>query len=86
MNSGQPGPSGRNTPQRRISGADYNKVGAVLGTGYRHACWLWQLMLLARIFFSQLNYLVTSLEGARGDRGLKVEGSARLPQVSPVET
>ncbi|KAG2436135.1 hypothetical protein HYH02_011643 [Chlamydomonas schloesseri] len=58
VNSGQPVPSGRNTPQRRISGADYNK----------------------------LNYLVTSLEGARGDRGLKVEGSARLPQVGFKET
>ncbi|KAG2490698.1 hypothetical protein HYH03_010859 [Edaphochlamys debaryana] len=46
-------PSGRATPQRRTSGADYGK----------------------------LNYLVTSLEGVRGDRNLKVEGSARLPQV-----
>ncbi|GLC33498.1 hypothetical protein PLESTB_000081600 [Pleodorina starrii] len=31
--------------------------------------------------FSKLNYLVTSLEGVRGERNLKVEGSARLPQV-----
>ncbi|GIL52826.1 hypothetical protein Vafri_8590 [Volvox africanus] len=31
--------------------------------------------------YSKLNYLVTSLEGVRGERNLKVEGSARLPQV-----
>ncbi|GIL83200.1 hypothetical protein Vretimale_11287 [Volvox reticuliferus] len=34
-------------------------------------------------FSSRLNYLVTSLEGVRGERNLKVEGSARLPQVVP---
>ncbi|GFR52786.1 hypothetical protein Agub_g15403 [Astrephomene gubernaculifera] len=33
--------------------------------------------------YSKLNFLVTSLEGVKGERNLKVEGSARLPQVIP---
>ncbi|KXZ54565.1 hypothetical protein GPECTOR_4g630 [Gonium pectorale] len=37
--------------------------------------------LVAGSDYSKLNYLVTSLEGVRGERNLKVEGSARLPQV-----